>query len=430
MRPSTVKIILFVSSFALLGLVFTQTFWIREEIILGRKQFDHRVDNALTDVVNELRDYSANSSRFNTHITSFQDSGKTGNIMDVMDTSLLRVLVKKYTDYHRLENQYYYALYKSVNDSLVYHSAGFPVTGVSSTPYKACLSSICKDAYYHLALYFPYKNKAVFFEQGIWLGLTFLFLTIITFGVAVIMITYVRQKKLTEMKNDFINNITHEFKTPVSTIALASEVLMNSDSKSQPERVNRYANIIHDENERMRQHVERVLEVAQQDFREIKLNPARVDVHKLLLNVIPDLCTEKSEREVRFHNRLEASDPMVFADQMYVAGIITNITENAIKYSHGVPELEVVTADQQEGILISFIDKGIGMSRESQKHIFDRFYRVPTGNVHNVKGFGLGLYYAKTMIEAHGGHISVTSELNKGSRFDVYLPRNIQQFNN
>jgi signal transduction histidine kinase len=248
--------------------------------------------------------------------------------------------------------------------------------------------------------------------------------------VAVIIITYLQQKKLTEMKNDFINNITHEFKTPVSTIALASEVLMNSNSISQPERVKRYANIIHDENERMRQHVERVLEVAQQDFRKIKLNPAKVDVHKLLQNVIPGLCIEKSEQDVRVHNRLEASDPMVFADQMYVAGIITNITENAIKYSEGVPELEVVTADQQEGILISFIDKGIGMSRESQKHIFDKFYRVPTGYVHNVKGFGLGLYYAKTMIEAHGGFISVTSELNKGSRFDVYLPRNIQKFNN
>ena len=429
MRPITVKIILFVSSFALLGLVFTQTFWIREEIILGRKQFDHRVDNALTDVVNELRDYSDNASRFDARITSFQRTG-SGNIMDVMDTALLRVLVKKYTDYHGLGNQYYYAIYKSVNDSMVYHSAGFPVTGVSLMPYKACLSSICKDAYYHLALYFPYKNKAVFFEQGIWLGLTFLFLTIITFGVAVIIITYLQQKKLTEMKNDFINNITHEFKTPVSTIALASEVLMNSNSISQPERVKRYANIIHDENERMRQHVERVLEVAQQDFRKIKLNPAKVDVHKLLQNVIPGLCIEKSEQDVRVHNRLEASDPMVFADQMYVAGIITNITENAIKYSEGVPELEVVTADQQEGILISFIDKGIGMSRESQKHIFDKFYRVPTGYVHNVKGFGLGLYYAKTMIEAHGGFISVTSELNKGSRFDVYLPRNIQKFNN
>jgi two-component system, OmpR family, phosphate regulon sensor histidine kinase PhoR len=429
MRPSTVKIILFVSSFALLGLVFTQTLWIREEIILSKKQFDHQVDNALTDVVDELRDYSANASRFSSRIAPYIQPGKPGNILNVIDTALLRMLMKKYTDYHRLGNQYYYAIYKSVNDSLVYHSANFPATDNLSAPYKACLSAIWKDAYYHLALYFPYKNKAVFFEQGIWLGLTFVFLTIIAFGVAVIVITYLRQKKLTEMKNDFINNITHEFKTPVSTIALASEVLMKSESKSLPERVKRYSKIIHDENERMRQQVERVLEVAQQDFQKITLNPVEIDVHKLIHTVIPLLCMEKSEREVRVHNRLEALNPIIFADQMYVTGIITNITENAIKYSNGSSELVVVTADYKEGILISFIDSGIGMSSESLKHIFEKFYRVPTGNIHNVKGFGLGLHYAKTMTEAHGGSITVTSELNKGSRFDVYLPRNIKHFN-
>jgi two-component system phosphate regulon sensor histidine kinase PhoR len=430
MRPSIVKIILFVSSFALLGLVFTQTLWIRAEIVLGRKQFDHRVDNALTDVINELRDYSNNAPRFSSRLSPKAQSGKHGDIFEVVDTALLGVLIGKYTDYHRLGDPYYYALYKSSNDSLIYHSANFPKTGTLLTPYKACLSSICKTDYYHLSLYFPQKNKAVFFEQGIWLLLTFLFLTIITLGVVGIIITYLRQKKLTEMKHDFINNITHEFKTPVSTIALAAEVLMKSDAKALPERIKRYSKIIYDENERMRQQVERVLEVAQQEYKEIRLNQEKVDVHTLLSSLIPVLCLEKCERDVKINNRLEAAHPHVFADPVYISGIISSITENAIKYSAGTPELEVVTADHKEGILISFIDKGIGMSHESQKHIFEKFYRVPTGDVHNVKGFGLGLYYAKTMAEAHGGYISVKSELNKGSRFDVYLPWNNPYFNN
>jgi len=422
MRSSTVKIILFISSFALLGLVFTQTFWIREEIILGRKQFDHRVDNALMDIVKELRDYTDSASRFSPWITPCLQPAKPGDIMDLLDTTLLDVLIRKYVDYHQLDNQYYYAIVKTTNDSVIYRSSNFPAAGNSSASYKACLSYIWKDTYYHLALYFPLKNKAVFFEQGIWLGLTFLFLAIIIFGVAVIIITYLQQKKLTEMKNDFINNITHEFKTPVSTIALAAEVLMKSEPKSLPERVKRYSMIIYDENERMRQQVERVLEIAQQEYREIRLNPVEVDVHKLLHTIIPVLCLEKSDREVKVHNRFEASHPVIYADKMYIGGIITNITENAIKYSGSTPEITVVTADFKEGILISFIDNGIGMSRESLKHVFKKFYRVPTGNVHNVKGFGLGLYYAKAMAEAHGGKITATSELNKGSRFDVYLP--------
>jgi len=430
MRTSTVKIIIIVSSFALLGLVFTQTFWIREEINLGRKQFDHRVDNALMDIVKELRDYSDSAYRFPVRNIPCIPTGRPADILAVLDTSVLDALIKKYTDYHQLDNRYHYAIYKTINDSLVYHSRDFPASASLSAPYKVCLSSVWKDTYYHLALYFPFRNKDVFFELGIWLLLTILFLIIITLGVAAIIITYLRQKKLAEMKNDFINNVTHEFKTPVSTIALAAEVLMKSDRKSLAERVKRYASIIYDENLRMRGQIERVLEIAQQDYHEIRLNPVEVDIHKLLNTIIPTLCMEKSEQEVSVINRLEASKPVIYADKLYITGIITNITENAIKYSNGVPELTVVTSDHRDGILISFIDNGIGMSRDSIKHIFEKFYRVPTGNVHNVKGFGLGLYYAKTMIEAHGGRISVTSELNKGSRFDVYLPRNLQHFNN
>jgi signal transduction histidine kinase len=255
------------------------------------------------------------------------------------------------------------------------------------------------------------------------MGLTLLFLAIITSGVALIIITYLRQKKLSEMKNDFINNVTHEFKTPVSTIALATEVLMKTETKSNAERVRNYAGIIHDENERMRRQIERVLEIAQQDHHQIKLNIERLDIHQLINRIIPNLCLEKSERDVKVHYDLEASDPLIDADVMYVNSIISNITENALKYTNGSPpELNVSTINYHEGVQISIKDNGIGISRESLRHIFNKFYRVPTGNIHNVKGFGLGLYYAKVMTEAHGGNIKVFSELNKGSRFDVYLP--------
>jgi two-component system phosphate regulon sensor histidine kinase PhoR len=422
MRPSTFKIIIFLSSFALLGLVITQTYWIREDMILASKQFDHRADNALKEVVDELRDQAYSTSRFFPHTYACTYLGDSTDIINVLDTVLLKSLLERYISYHRLDDNYYFAVVKSVNDSIIYRSSGFPAENKLSKPYKACLSSIWKDAHFHLALYFPQKNRVIFLEQVLWLGLTLLFLVIIIWGVSAIIITYLRQKKLSEMKNDFVNNITHEFKTPVSTIALAAEVLMKPETKSHPEKINNYAKIIFDENQRMREQIERVLEIAQQDHHEIKLEPVDVDIHKLLKNVISSLSFEENASKVTVHYQLQASNPVIHVDLMYIKGIISNIVENALKYSVEEPVLNIITGDLKEGILISFIDNGIGINRESMKLVFDKFYRVPTGNIHNVKGFGLGLYLAKTMVEAHGGYIEVTSELNKGSRFDVYLP--------
>lgn len=412
MRPLTVKIIIVVSLVALVGLAFTQILWIREGIRLSNKQFNHRVDNALMDIMNELRNNAPSISA---------DSAQKVELLDVLDTAFLTMLVDKYVNYHQLDDRYYFGIAKTSNDSLVFRSAGFPNDEPAGDRYKACFSRIYKGAYYHLELFFPKKSNVVLSGQIGWIIITLIFLSIITSGVVLIIFTYLRQKKLNEMKNDFINNITHEFKTPVSTIGLASEVLMTS-ARSNPTRVKNYAKIIHDENERMRKHVERVLEIAQQDHKQIKLNKEEIDVHKVITSIIPGMCLEKSDKEVNVIYKLHAANPVIHADIMYVAGIITNITENALKYTNGDPKLIIGTENIKDGMLISFEDNGIGMSKESMKHIFNKFYRVSNGNIHNVKGFGLGLYYAKVMTEAHGGYINVTSEVNKGSRFDVYFP--------
>ncbi|MBN1144815.1 MAG: HAMP domain-containing histidine kinase [Bacteroidales bacterium] len=429
MRTSTVKIIIFISSLALVGLVFTQTFWMREEIEIARKQFDHRADRALMGIVDELSDHVYNSSRFFPKAYACAYLGDSKEVLEALDTMLLQTLVDKYVAYHHLDDDYFYAIVKTTNDSMIYKSAGFPAFNAPADPYKAYLTNIWKDVHYHIALYFPHKNRVIVLKQVLWLGITLLFLVIIIFGVAAIIITYLRQKKLSEMKNDFVNNITHEFKTPVSTIALAAEVLHRNEAKNNPEKIRNYARIILDENERMKQQIERVLEIAQQDHRKIKLEPVQLDVHELLQSIASDLCFRKSEKEININFQLNAVNHVIKADLIYIKGIICNIVENAIKYSSENPELTITTEDFREGILMSFADNGIGMSRESLKMIFEKFYRVPTGNVHNVKGFGLGLYLAKTMTQAHGGHIKVSSEINKGSRFDVYLPSHINNKN-
>lgn len=429
MRASTVKIIIFISSLALVGLVFTQTFWMREELEIARKQFDHRADRALMGIVDELRDQVYNSSRFFPKAHACPYLGESKEVLEVLDTVLLQTLVDKYVAYHHLDDDYFYAIVKTTNDSMIYKSTRFPAFNAPADPYKAYLTNIWKDVHYHIALYFPHKNRVIVLKQVLWLGITLLFLVIIIFGVATIIITYLRQKKLSEMKNDFVNNITHEFKTPVATIALAAEVLHRDDAITNPDKIRNYARIILDENERMKQQIERVLEIAQQDHRKIKLEPVSLDIHELLQTIASDLCFRKSEKEIAIRFQLNAKNNVIKADFMYIKGIICNIVENAMKYASANPQLTIITEDSREGILMSFVDNGIGMSKESIKLIFEKFYRVPTGNVHNVKGFGLGLYLAKTMIEAHGGNIKVSSELNKGSRFDVYLPAHVDNTN-
>ena len=288
--------------------------------------------------------------------------------------------------------------------------------------HKACLSCLWKAEFFHLEVYFPSQQKMELVEMSAWLVFTAIFLLILVFTFVYIINTIIKQKKLSDIKNDFINNMTHEFKTPISTISLASEVLLHANEDVSPERIKKYSKIIYDENIRMRGQVDRVLQVARLDRDEFSLTKSEFDLHQLIKNTVQHLCFDECEKVTTVNYHLEADRFILNADEMHIKNVVTNLVDNAIKYSNNGTSLEIQTINKQEGILLSIEDNGIGMSKEAVKHIFDKFYRIPTGNIHNVKGFGLGLYYVKNMVDAHGGHIEVKSEINRGSRFDIYLP--------
>jgi two-component system phosphate regulon sensor histidine kinase PhoR len=341
---------------------------------------------------------------------------------EVIDTSLLASLLIQYIDYHKLDPDYEYAILKTSNDSIIYSSIAVIPKSLKKNCHKACLSCLWKEEYFHLEVYFPSQYKAVLVEMSVWLIFTAIFILIIVFSFMYIVNTVIKQKKLSEIKNDFINNMTHEFKTPISTISLASEVLLHADAAASPERIEKYARIIYDENIRMRGQVDRVLQVARLDKDEFSLTKSEFDLHQLVKETVKKLCFEKCEEQTTLNYQLQAADHVLNADEMHIRNVVTNLVDNAIKYSTNGTTLNIGTKNRQEGIVLSIEDNGIGMSKEELKHIFDKFYRIPTGNIHNVKGFGLGLYYVKNMVDAHGGEIHVRSEINKGSRFDIYLP--------
>ena len=273
-----------------------------------------------------------------------------------------------------------------------------------------------------LTLSFPTKSS--FLLRQIWttLASSMVLVLIIVFCFTYSIKTIIRQKKLSEIKNDFINNMTHEFKTPIATVSLACEALQDKDIRQKDLFRERYIKIIQEENDRLGLQVEKVLQMATLEKKNFKIKKEQLSLHEIIRDVAEKMDIQLKNREGILSLSLDASNDLMDGDPIHLTNIVTNLLDNANKYSYDKPKIDVVTEDNGKGIFLSVRDKGIGMTREALKNIFHKFYRVPTGNVHDVKGFGLGLAYVKNMVEAHGGNISVKSEMGKGSEFNIFLP--------
>ena len=224
------------------------------------------------------------------------------------------------------------------------------------------------------------------------------------------------------MKSDFINNMTHEFKTPIATISIAADSISNNKVIGEEEKVRFFAGMIKKENNRMNEQVERILQIARLDRKEFEFNFQATDVHPLIAEAVTGIVLQVEQRGGRIETRLEAVNPVVTTDPVHFTNLVCNLLDNANKYTVDAPVILVSTANTPGGILLTVEDNGIGMTKAVQSRIFDKFYRLPSGNVHTIKGFGLGLSYIKAILEANNGTIKVTSEPGKGSRFVVFIP--------
>ncbi|RFM26213.1 sensor histidine kinase [Deminuibacter soli] len=234
--------------------------------------------------------------------------------------------------------------------------------------------------------------------------------------------TMLNQKKLSEIKSDFINNMTHEFKTPLATISLAVDALRNEKVQNDPQKMGYFNGIIKEENVRMNKHVETILQAALMEKQELKLNLERLHAHDIINHVMENFALVLQQKNARLETYLNASNDLIEADEVHFTNLISNLVDNAIKYSKENLLIKITTHSSNKFLLIRIEDNGIGMSKETVKRIFEKFYRAHTGNLHNVKGFGLGMSYVKTVIDIHKGRIKVDSVLGKGSTFTVEMP--------
>lgn len=411
--------IVILSAIALSGLIITQMLWVRNALKLAEQQHAHRVDMALDNVLEELVDKANAVYGENPEVNPIDKH----QILNVIDTVFLQGLFMKYVDYHQLNPYYSYAIVKTSNDSVIYKSGNVIIPTEKAYVHKACLYCLWKSDYYHLTVFFPKQWKTELMKMSAWLFSSGLFLLLVIFSFYYTIYTVIRQKKISEIRDDFISNITHEFKTPIATISLASEVLLNSSANEPEGRTAKYARVIYDENRRMRQQVDRVMQMALLDKHDYSLDLETVHLDDLIRGNVENLCLEHCNREIQVTFNLRAENPLASVDPVHMANVVNNLVNNAIKYSPEKPQISISSRNENNYYVFTVEDKGIGIAQENLTYIFDKFYRVPTGNVHNVKGFGIGLYYVKTMVEAHNGHIKVWSEPEKGTRFDVYIPQ-------
>jgi two-component system phosphate regulon sensor histidine kinase PhoR len=291
-----------------------------------------------------------------------------------------------------------------------------------NSPNQVSLTGFNDPDRYVLSAWFPDQRKQILMKLFTWIVISGLFALALIIGFPVSLFIFNRQKKISAMKSDFINNMTHEFKTPIATISLASEMLLKKSVADDQEKLKRYARIIYDENTRLQHHVEQILGVTMLERGQFRLKRKETNVHLLIREAVENFSITIKDRGGQIVTHLNATRSVLNIDRNHITNVITNLLDNANKYSPGSPWISVGTHNTEYGLTITVEDKGVGISLENQRHVFKNLFRVSTGDIYNVKGFGIGLYYVKTIVEAHGGHINLKSELNKGSRFDVYLP--------
>jgi two-component system phosphate regulon sensor histidine kinase PhoR len=339
---------------------------------------------------------------------------------DVLDTLIKKELLNK-----NITLNYDFWVKLANRDSILYSKASNPISQVlPSNTFKTTLfNDIIRDPGM-LYLSFPHKNAAIYGNMSANMASSAGLLLVLIFIFSYTLFTILKQKKISEMKSDFINNMTHEFKTPVATIMIASEALKDPEIVEDKSRIKRLAGIIYDENVRLGNHIERVLSIARLDKKELQLERNEVDMNALVIAVADSMSLQLQKKGAEVTLKLDADPATIMGDEMHLSNMIFNLIDNANKYSEDQPKIEIRTRNTAKSLIVEISDQGIGMTKDHTKRIFDQFYRVPTGNLHDVKGFGLGLNYVKDIVTQMNGTIKVQSEKDEGTVFIITLPLN------
>jgi len=354
---------------------------------------------------------------------AYEFGERDNNTMRRINPAQLDTLIGHELAMKGIHGPYNFGIINHHTDSLVYAKSPEHITDLLATRHRIVLfpnDLFSKPDY--LLVSFPGRMNYVLSSLWMMLAGSAIFTLIIIFGFAYTIYVIFRQKKLSDIKTDFINNMTHEFKTPIATISLAVDSIRDPRVYSSSEKIGYYTGIIKEENKRMNAQVENVLRMAQLEKGELELRHDPVNLHELIDQSVDFIRLQVTQKSGEIVTLTDAENPWVNGDAFHLSNVINNLLDNANKYSPEKPHITVRTENNAQGILVHVSDNGMGMSAGIQEKIFEKFYRVPTGNIHNIKGFGLGLSYVRAIVEAHHGTVGVKSETGQGSEFTVFLP--------
>jgi len=421
MKKKRIVLIIFVTVLALAGILLTQLYWVNTAFKLKEEQFDNSVRIAIKSVINQFLQNKSDTT-FQKKLIKLSCGNRKHSITDYIDANALDSLLTSELECMEIKTNFYYGIYSDYTKKFVIGNYANYENELTNSQFQFSLSSIYKPGDYYLSLLFINKTHILLHRLELWVFLSVLFLVILIVTFIFVILAILKQKKISEIKTNFINNMTHEFKTPLATTSLAAEMIQRDEVLANPLKIKKYASIIMDENSRLQNQVEQILQVAILESSNQQFKITKVNVHRLLEDALNSFELRMSEGNIKFDLTNDAPNPYVMGDEVHLLNLFYNLIDNAIKYTPNNPVISVCTWNENNSLVVSVNDNGIGISDEHQQNIFKNLFRVPTGDIHEVRGFGLGLYYVKTIVEQFGGVIELNSELGKGSNFEIYFP--------
>jgi two-component system, OmpR family, phosphate regulon sensor histidine kinase PhoR len=420
----SLSVIITLAILSVLGIGSVQFFWFKKAFDNREKIFNQNVALSLQNVGEYILNYNQINAPHANLVEQISSNYFVVHTNADIDIKILEHLIRSEFEKRNVVMDFEYAVYDCYDNKLVYGnyvsmSNGLIMEGKGSEDIRS-FPAVNNDNKYFGVL-FPTRVTSMLNEMGIWIFSTLVLLFVFAFFATSIYILF-RQKKLSDMQKDFINNMTHEFKTPLYTIMVSAELMKKPAVRDNEEMSKDYLDIISQEALRLKTQIERVLKIASSDKDKFHLEKEVFDIHDTIRKAaeVAQALISDSKGTIRF--QLDATEFQFYGDKMHMENVVYNLIENAIKYTDKVPDIMIRTYNTTGYLFVEVKDNGIGIHPEQKKHIFDKFYRVPTGNTHNVKGFGLGLSYVLEIVKAHKGRIRVESELGKGSTFSIKLP--------
>jgi two-component system phosphate regulon sensor histidine kinase PhoR len=419
MKSNQVRIAIILGSVSIIGIILFQLYWVNQTYNMSEQQFNQRVQIALYNVAEKMLAFNGHELPNENPVRQISSNYYIVDINDIIDASILDHYLKTEFEYQNLNLDYEYAIYDCETDAMVFGNYFNPAE--DNVRNQSRKFQKYDEFTYYFGIAFPTKTMFIIKSLNIWIISSFVLITAIIF-FAYAMYIILKQKRLSEVQKDFINNMAHEFKTPVSTIGISAEVLFDPEIVKDHNRLKNYAGIIADQNKRIENQIEKVLQLGKIEKDRSGLNMEETDLHEVINNVTDSFTYTLKETGGHIDLRLDALPCIMVADRSHLANAIYNLLDNAFKYRRSKPEITISTSRVNGSIIIEIRDNGIGIEKKYLGRIFDKFYRVPTGDVHNVKGFGIGLNYVKNIADNHKWKIEINSEPGVGTTFQIIIP--------